>query len=130
MTDGFYLLRWRFEYADGKAPKYGMWSHPGKSPVDMAAFQTKANLAFAMIEGRHSVSREDKILAVCPGDDFCNFQWVAEAHFNPFGGGVTQQNVVGMKLVSRYDEVTVFASGRVTQDARTAEDQKYNYASY
>jgi hypothetical protein len=130
MTDGHYLLRWRFEYADGKATKYGMWSHPGASPADMAVYQTKQGLALAMIEGRHSATKEDKILAVCPGDDFCNFQWVAEAHFNPFGGGVTQQNVVGMKLVSRYDEVTVFASGRVTQDARTLEDQQFNYASY
>jgi len=129
--DGYYLLRWRFEYSDGKPPKYGMWSQPAVSEKDTAAFTSKANLAFAMIEGRHSITRVDSILAVVPGADYCNHQWIAEAHFSPFGnGGQLQQNIIGMKLQSRYDETSVLASGVVTQDARTTEDMNFNYAAY
>lgn len=130
--DGFYLLRWRFEYSDGKPPRYGMWSQPAVNPNETAAFTNKQNLAFAMIEGRHSITREDKIFAATEGANFCNFQWVAEAHFFPFGGsgGQLQQNVIGMKLITRYEEISVFASGEILQDARSIEDQKVNLAAY
>ena len=117
MVEGFYLLRWRFDYATRPA-KYGMWSQPAVLESDTAAFCPKDGLVRAAIEGRHSITREDKIIAACDGQDFVNFQWVAEAHFNPFGGGITQQNVVGLKLVTSQNETTVFASGKVVQDER------------
>jgi hypothetical protein len=117
----FYYLRWRFEYADGKPAKYGMWSQPSVSVRDTAAFCSKENLALAMIEGRHAVTREDKIMAVVPGADYCNHQWMAESNFSPFGhGGRLQQNIIGMKIQARDEEITVFASGEVRREARAS----------
>lgn len=102
-----YLLRWRFDFAS-RPTKCGMWNNPGTNNVDKACFQNKEGLTWARIEGKNISTREVKVLAEISGQDFLNFQWMAQRRLK---SGETE--LLGIKILSRYNEVEVDMSGAV-----------------
>jgi hypothetical protein len=124
-----FRLRWRFEYADGKAPRIGPWSRSSKDPKEMAAFVSKENLAFAMIEGEDQASWETEPLAVCAGADFCNFEWIAQASFQSSGGTLPGQ-IIGLKIRARSETISVLTDGSLNKAERSDDDMKMNLAAY
>lgn len=130
-----YRIRWRYDWLD-RAPKWGMWSLSTKNPEDQAWNKQKDNLMFASVEGK---TPNGEIVTLCQvaGQDFCFFQWVAVAStpalslvetgkkpFNP----VTR--LIGIKLVTRYENISVFDTGHIFREPRTQEDMEYNYAAF
>lgn len=89
----------------------------------MACFQQKEGLVSAKIEAKNIDTRETKILAESPGQDFVNFQWIAIAKV----GSNEKSDIVGMKLVSRNLETEVFKDGTVRQNKK---ESKVNFATF
>lgn len=133
--DAIYLLRWRFEYNDGKPPKTGMWlqSHDN-DPATQAWCQNKTNLSRAIIEGKHVATRQVVTLAECDGVDFCNFQWraatMAPASVTGIKAVTLVGEVIGLELASRDFVIQVLIDGKTTVIARKEEDKSFHYAGY
>ena len=95
----------------------------------MAAFVSKENLAFAMIEGEDRASWETEPLAVCAGADFCNFEWIAQASFQSSGGTLPGQ-IIGLKIRARSETISVLTDGSLNKAERSDDDMKMNLAGY
>lgn len=114
----YWRLRWRFEYSDGKPTKYGIWNWASEHEADQAWQVNKENLLYAMIEGQNPYNKgEKKILAVCEGSNFVNFQWIATAPISlgtvkAFGSQTTKGMIVGLMMVTREDKLSIFCSGQ------------------
>jgi hypothetical protein len=108
-----WFLRWRFEYSDGKPPKYGQWDRHGDFASDQAWSQDKTNLLYACIEAKGSTSREVKVIHRCPGADFVNFNWIATASapLNLKGSITPIPRIVGLMLIDRKQKHQFFSSG-------------------
>lgn len=132
-TNRRYLLRWRFDFGNGRPEKYGQWSRPATRNEDMAAFVNKDGIVRAAIEGKDIETREVRVLAECDGWDFVNFQWMAEARMG-FGaaapGPLAAHRLVGLKLVTREVELQVNEAGDVHVAARSEEDKKFHYEGF
>lgn len=124
-----YRLRWRFEYSDGKPDKAGPWSRASVKPAEMAAFQSKEALKWAVIEGEDLRSWDVKRLAEVPGEDFRNFEWVAGASYGVESGEVRHE-LLGLKIRAREKTVQVLSSGSVTESPVTEEDKKIHLAGF
>jgi hypothetical protein len=114
MRSEHWFLRWRFEYSDGKSPKFGQWSRHGDFESDQAWSQNKENLLYACVEGKENHTKEMKILHRCVGSDFVNFNWIATATVPGLSitGSVTPiPRIVGLMLIDRTHKHQVFASG-------------------
>ena len=111
-----YLLRWRFDYANGSY-KYGMWNQPGNHPANLASHQSKDGLIRAAIEGKHYVTRKIEILAECQASEFINFQWQAAGSFSPAavksGPFTPPTRIIGMVLITKYKSYNVSLDGSV-----------------
>ena len=129
-----YRIRWRYDWTD-KAPKWGMWSLSSKNEADQAWNKQKENLLFASVEGK---DHEGKIVTLCqcPGQDFCFFQWIciARTPLRVMRTGLKPakpfHQLVGIKIVTRYETVSIFDTGHIFREPRTAEDMAYNYAAF
>lgn len=111
------LYRWRFDFPD-KEPKFGGWNDP-----DVEAWNiNKTGLARASIE----ILREEgpKTVVECDGHEFVNFKWVAVKGF------ATPFQIIGLTLVGRDNEITVYTDGRHEDKQRTDEDKTYHYAGF
>jgi len=110
-----YLLRWRFEFSDGKAPKYGAWSKPGERPEEKACFVNKENLARAMVEKMSLENNKIEVVAECHGADFVNFEWLGCV--SGFASLALKRGIIprvhGLNLVTRNERVSVLIDGRV-----------------
>lgn len=126
--DDLVRLRWRFDWIDGRI-KYGAWDSHGTDPSLHAWRQNKDGLLCAAIEIKGNVNLVVRRKVECPGQDFCNFQWIAQA-FDRGGGGKLPSQNIGLALVSRNLITTVFKNGEVTQIARSEEDKNFHYAGY
>lgn len=128
-----FYVRWRFEYLDGKPPKYGMWSRPAdKNDTANQAWCHNKNVARAIIEGKDIRTKEVVSLVECRGDDFINFQWNAVARLN-LGSNIGREytpltKLSGLKLVTRYKVFDVYETGEVVESVR--EEDHYNYATF
>ncbi len=126
-------LRWRFDFAQKKT-KAGMWSKPAISQADMAAFVNKEGLVRACIEAKNFYTQEQFVIAECDGQDFVNFKWCAERHQVVSGTGLYSfanwHNLVGLMLVTRDVEVTIYFDGSSQVVNRTEEDKKFHYESF
>jgi hypothetical protein len=126
-------LRWRFEFAN-KPTRAGMWSQPAKMQSDMAAFVNKDGLISASIEAKNFYTQEQFIIAECSGQDFVNFKWVAERHQVVAGPGLYSfanwHNLVGLSLVTRDVELTVYFDGNNLILNRTEEDKNFHYECF
>jgi hypothetical protein len=130
-----YRIRWRYDWLD-RASKCGMWSLTTKNEIDQAWNKQKENLMFASVEGK---TPEGETVTLCQvaGQDFCFFQWMAVAsapalalvgsNRKPF---TPVTKLIGIKLVTRYENISVFDTGHIFREPRSAEDQAYNYAAF
>jgi hypothetical protein len=138
MLHNRFLLRWRFDYHDDKAPRCGMWNRAGDNPVDQAWSQSKDNLLLASIEAKDIQTKKITTIAECAGQDFCNFEWCAVsfagAGFNKdvmkvFNNGLSLQSmIVGLTIVSRNNRCTVYLDG--STQVKERDDKDFNFASY
>jgi len=129
-----YRMRWRFEFFTNKKPKYGMWDDSGPE-LDLktkAWCVNKEYLAFAIVEGKHLVTREHKVLFECAGPDYVNFAWQALAKVRLGGGGtyVPPTKLMGLTLTSRDHITAVYPSGEVMRRIRPEHDKKIQYAGF
>lgn len=126
-------IRWRFDFAN-KPMRAGMWSQSSKNPADMAAFVNKDGLVLASIEARNFYTQEQFLIAECEGQDFVNFKWCAERHQVVSGTGLYSfanwHNLVGLTLVTRDVELTVYFDGTSQIVKRTEEDKKFHYECF
>jgi len=110
-----------------------MWNMTQENATDAAWCQSKENLLFAMVEAKHIETREISKVAICNGADFCNFQWIAKVRLNvkPGFGEITKQGkTVGLKIISRDDEISVYCDKSIKVRKRTEEEKKINFAAY
>ena len=98
-----FLLRWRFEYADGSA-KYGIWNNPGTRDdlTSKAYAQDLTNAIKAQIEATSYDRKIRRILAECPISEFLRFEWVS---INPVDLNkkfqISRANPVGLRIVKK-----------------------------
>jgi hypothetical protein len=122
-----YLIRWRFDFSDGRSSRMGMWSNPSTKREDMAAYVNKTNLLRASIEAKNFVTREISTLFECAGPDFVTFQWLSTARFSGIGNQLISQNVNGLRLVSRDNFNDIFVDGSFKVTARPENQKNFNY---
>ena len=98
-----FLLRWRFEYADGSA-KYGIWNNPGtrEDLTSKAYAQDLTGAVKAQIEATSYDRKIRRILAECSIGDFERFEWVS---INPVDLNkkfqISRANPVGLRIVKK-----------------------------
>lgn len=128
-----YLLRWRYEWKD-RPTKYGMWSHSGAADdVHTRAWDKNHDgLLWAMVEAKGYVNRADqKIVVAVPGCDFLVFQWLALGllpMFNLKGPTRAATRIGGLKILTRYEEISVLDCGKIERGPHTSHD--INFATY
>lgn len=128
-------LRWRLEYNDGTPAKYGPWTRDAYRQEEMATFQKRENLARALVEMKDKRNGYSQTAVHCSGQDFVNFKWVRGGSY-PYGksGGrpvILYSQIIGMVLVTRELEATVYVDGREPEiKFRSDEDKNYHYAGF
>lgn len=122
-----FLLRWRFDFSDGKPSRFGMWSRPATRREDMAAYVNKTGLTRAAIEAKHIITREIVTVAECDGHDFITFQWLSSARFSGIGHQLLSQQVYGLRLVSRDNFYDATVNGALNIVARPEDQKNFNY---
>jgi hypothetical protein len=111
-----------------------MWSVSGEETdkSNKAWCNNFEGLVTASIEAKNYETREIKPIVVCPGQDFRNFQWVCVASVSPFAlkgkNQVPHPKVVGLKMMTREEEITAFETGSLKRDPFKAEN--LNFATY
>lgn len=110
------MVRWRFDYHDGKPTKVGMWCRPAELQSDMAAFQDKTNLRRAAIEVKEALTAKVYPLVECDGPEFVNFEWAAGSPLavslnKPIGEQKLYHQIIGLTMVTRELRVTVHIDG-------------------
>lgn len=104
-----------------------MWDNPGKLDTDKACFNNKDDVICAKIEGKNYLTRETVVLAEIKGEDFMNFQWLANAYLTP-GTSTPRTVLTGMKIVSRNEEIEVFKNGHINK--KPLSNGNINFATY
>lgn len=128
-----YRLRWRFDFFDGKASRWGIWNNSGARDSDGAWCVNKTALRRASIEGEDRDTYETVVLWECDGPDFVNFEWMVAAPMGvPFGNGelTIKPTILGMAGVSRDFKDEVFIDGSSRRRARTDEEKKNLLAAW
>jgi len=132
-----YDIRWRFEYFDGTAPKWGQWTRPEHDIKNMVAFKRTENLARAFIERKNKRTFEIDRPIHCAGPDYVMFKWdcvgkmgislkqnLSDAHELP-----TQ--VVGLILVTRELECLCRVDGSPPIiRVRSKKDKMFHYEGF
>lgn len=131
--NNFYLLRWRFDFADG-ITRYGMWSDPGNISENGAWRQTRAGLRLirAAIEAKDFNTRTIQVMAECDGHDYMNFEWIALARINPFmkGSCTPNSSINGLSLVTRQEIIRVLCDGQIIKEPLPLSHQKINFSTF
>jgi len=122
-----YLLRWRFDFGNGKPSRMGMWSRPATRVEDQAVYVNKTGLVRAAIEAKHIVTREITTVSECDGHNFITFQWLSSARFSGIGYQLLSQNVFGLRLVSRDDFMDAHTDGTLRVTPRPEDQKNFNY---
>lgn len=129
-----YRIRWRYDWID-RPSKYGMWSLTTKNEIDQAWNKQKEGLLFATVEGK-DVDGKIVTLCQCPGQDFAFFQWICIARTplrvmqNRIKPSPPIHQLIGIKMVTRYETISVMNTGHIFREPRSTEDQKFNYAAF
>lgn len=129
-------IRWRFEYHDGTAAKYGFWTKDSdqRNVKEMASFQKREGLSRVLIERKCKETKRIDTPVHCIGQDYCLFKWVRVARFG-FGSiqGTKKlsSQLVGLTLVTREFEATVLVDGSPVQiEPRSENDKNFHYEGY
>lgn len=129
-------LRWRLEYNDGTAPKWGQWTRPSNDIKEMVAFKRKDNLARAFIEVRDKRTFKTSVPVHCSGQDFVMFKWEYIARM---GAALNTKiiehkpllQVCGLKLITRELEALVRVDGRPPIIVTRSEKEKaFHYEGF
>jgi hypothetical protein len=123
-------LRWVFDYSDGKTSKRGVWDwHSNTDLAGCAFLQNKNNLLYAAIEAQDRDKTQIIRPVECAGPDFCTFQWIAMSmvSLNSFKEQSIEGKIIGIKLVAREQEVTVYCNGTIETKAREYSDNLFHY---
>lgn len=130
-------LRWRLEYNDGTAVKYGQWTRPDDNLKNMVSFQKTENLSRAVVEARNKTTGEVMTPVHCAGYDFVMFKW---EFICSIGTGLNLQpnkdytppvQVTGLMIITREFEAIVRVDGSSPIiRARSEEEKKINYKCY
>ena len=130
MVKPIFDLRWVFEYYDGTAKKYSQWTRDTQDMRQMAAFQRREGLSKALIEMKDKRNGRTTIPVHCNGQDFCLFKWVRVVKLANLKKQASAGQLVGLTLVSRDLESTIYVDGRVEVNKRKADELKINYECY
>jgi len=123
-----YLLRWRFDFADGKV-KTGSWNGSSITAWDI----NKDGLIRASIEAKDYVTKKIKKMVECKGEDFVNFGWIGFASASAALSGVTvTPNTVigGLNMLTRDNNIRVFINGVANFKKRTDLEKKQHLAGF
>ena len=129
-------VRWRLEYNDGTAPKWGPWTRPETDFRQMVAFKRTDNLARAFIETRDKRDRKYATPVHCAGWDFVMFKWEYIAHIGaainaPIKTQKCPYQVIGLILITRDFETIVRVDGSPPViRIRTEADKKFHYEGF
>lgn len=104
-----WIFRWVFEFSSGSR-KIGGW-FPASRVEDMASSVNKTGLLYAIVEGKHWLTREQKEFARVDGPDFINFEHLAALIVMPDQRQIN--HVYGMRIQSRYNVVSCLENGEV-----------------
>lgn len=119
-----FMLRWRFDYSDGKPTAFGAWNDTSEGK---AALTNKTGLCRAAVEGFDPNACGGIVtLAECDGWDFINFAWVCL--FDLLGSAANR--IVGLSLVTREEVREVLLDGRVSRRIRTEDEKKIHLAGF
>jgi hypothetical protein len=120
MPIGKYDATWLLEYTDGRIKK-GVFNNATQNKSDSAWAQNKTGLLRAGIWVRSG--NVQRMVMDCTGQDFCNFEWVAEKSFNS-----GHQKIVGLTLVTRTERATFFLDGNCKIKKRdNSEDKLFHF---
>lgn len=128
-----YDLRWRFEYSDGKPAKYGMWNTPGTFETEQAWCQNKDHLLYAVVEGKHKVTKKIETMVRCPGPEFVNFGWISKAVMSGLGikgSAKLPSSIIGLQIRGRDRLVDVYIDGSCQEKAHGKDYGKENLAGF
>lgn len=115
---GGYKYRWVLEYATGIV-RHGGWNADYDDPFLQAWRQPKDGLIRAAIESQDA-NQVIRLVAFCPGADFCSFEWVYEGRMGDFGP--IDGRVVGMTILTRSERLTMLSCGKAEVVARPANE--------
>lgn len=110
-----YRLRWYFDYLT-RAPYFGCWGYA--DPARPAWCHGYEGISRVLIQGKDPYGAI-KTLADCPGQDFMNMSWMAEARFNPdkkIGKQKIPPRIVGLMMATRHGHIKVYIDGTVLRD--------------
>lgn len=133
IPQNLYRLRWRYEFKDGRPPKYGQWSNPGDIDKEGSWRVNKDNLSRAAVESECQRTWQEKTVAECEGWDFVNFEWMAVAAVPGFSNQMTihpRGQIVGLTLVTRDLQLACFINGEQAVRARSEDDKKIHLAGF
>lgn len=117
------MLRFRFDYFDGRPSVYGEWN---AALNGAAALTNKTNLRRFAIESLEPASAHGiKVAAECDGHDFVNFSWVCFTHHH-----IGRTSVVGAEMKTRESITEVYFDGTTRTLPRPADDMQFHYAGF
>jgi hypothetical protein len=125
-----YDIRWVFEYRDGTEKKIGFWTRDSQDIKTMAAFKRKEGLAKAYIERKDKRNGIIQIPVYCNGQDFCLFKWVRIVKLSNLKNQASPGQLVGLTLVSRDLEATVYVDGKIEINQRKEDEKKIHYECF
>jgi hypothetical protein len=121
LPSGIYEACWLFEYTDGRRKK-GVYNNATQKKEDSAWAQNKTGLLRASILARCG-NRVERVVVDCPGQDFCNFEWVSDKN-----GSTGVQRLAGITIVTRTERATFYLDGKCEVNARdNSEDKLFHF---
>lgn len=126
-----YVLRFGFEYHDGRKSWRSQWDRTGPNQCDSAWAQTKTNLRCACIEAKDVQTRQVTTIVQCDGHEFVNFEWLAVIGVPLGAKQVTAEGKnVGAVLVTRNDRITVLSDGTAQIQKRSEADKQLHLTGF
>lgn len=108
-----------------------MWNQSGPNASDKACFQNKEYLLRASIEAKDIVTRQVFVLAECSGQDFVNFEWLAQVRaFDLTGSKKLPSTNIGLVLVTRDKRVVFEFNGNHYIEDRTDKEKLIHYTGF
>ena len=128
-----FVLRWGFDYLDGKPSRCGQWNRSGPNPIDYAMYHAK-NVKWAFIEAMPITGGQVLRLVEVSGQDFRNFQWQGMAKVPVTMAGRLEvrlpTSVIGLSVLGRDKKFTINIDGKMEAIDLTAAEKKINFAIY
>jgi len=93
-----YRLRWRFIYNDGKPDVFGVWDESSPHKANKASYQSKVNLASAVIQGECRFTGKIINIVEIPGHELRHVRCEAWA---PLSMGIKTEASNKIKLLPR-----------------------------